>query len=265
MNQLTSLQQQFWDSLRNRKTSSVCALLSSTNKKLTPEERLDIYRNTARTAHIDALAQSYPCCKKILGKRYFKQIANEYFYKYPATSQNLNLYGESFPLFLQDWIENHAELIDYQYLPDMAKLEWAYEQAYYAKDDPLFDFNSLPTLHHDHYQYICFRPSASLSVLRSSYPIHEIWRANREQDKSQEIDAISGPQYLCIARDNFKPVVHKIDHACWWVIDKIQNGLSLGECESLATRENIDAQLQKILPELVRRKWICGYYFKRDR
>lgn len=265
MNQLHDLQRQFWHNLRNRQSNSVCAQLSSVSEKLTPEERLNIYRNTGRMAHIDALAQSYQCCEKILGKRYFKQIANEYFYKYPATNQNLNVYGQAFPLFLQNWIQNHTELNDYQYLPDVAKLELAYERAYYAQDDPLFDFNSLTTLDRDYYKHICFKLSASLYTLRSIYPVHEIWLANQGQAQSREVKAIPGFQYLYVARDNFRPIVGKTDQACWWVVNKIQNGLSLGELEALATQESVDIQLQKIVPDLIQKKWVCEYYFRHAR
>ena len=260
MEPLHQLQRQFWNSLRSRTTDSICTRLAVTGDNLTPQKRLNIYRTTTRTAHTNALAQSYRCCEKILGERYFQQIANQYFYKCPAINQNLNVYGRSFPSFLEECVRDRPELNDYPYLPDLATLEWAYERAYYAADDPAFDFSALPALHHDRYQHVCFEPSASLSVLESSYPIYEIWLANQGQDVPQEIEAILEPQYLCITREDFKPSIHKIDQDCRWTINHVQNGLSLGELEALAGRENVDIQVQ--LPALIRKKWICRYYFK---
>ncbi len=261
MEPLHQLQRQFWNSLRSPTTDSICARLTATNDKLTPQERLNIYRTTTRMAHTDALAQSYPCCEKILGKRYFRQIANQYFYRYPATNQNLNVYGQSFPSFLKECVQDRPELNDYPYLPDLATLEGAYERAYYAADDPIFDFSTLSALHHDRHQYICFEPSASLFVLESSYPIHEIWLANQGHGTTQAVEAIFEPQYSCVVREHFKPSIHKIDRDCWWTIIHVQNGLSLGEMETLATtRESIDIQRQ--IPELIQKKWVCGYYFK---
>ena len=36
---------------------------------------------------------------------------------------------------MQDFITDHTELAEYAYLPDLARLEWLYEQAYYARED----------------------------------------------------------------------------------------------------------------------------------
>ena len=262
MNQLHAIQHQFWNSLRSREASSACTRLFSGDGKITREERLGIYRSTMRTAHARALSNTYPCCEKILGTRYFKQLTNEYFHEHPATHQNLNLYGESFPSFLQIWIRSHAELTDYQYLPDLAKLELAYERAYYAQGNPVFDFKILATLDEDSYRNIHFQLSASLSVLKSIYPVYEIWIANQKQESAKEVNAVYEPQYLCVTRENFNPVVHKIDQTCWWVIQKIQNNFSFGELEILARQEGMNIQLQTVIPELVHKKWICEYQIK---
>ncbi len=262
MNQLHTIQHQFWSSLRSREANSECPQLFSGDGKITREKRFDIYRNTMRTAHTRALSNTYSCCEKILGTGYFKQMTNEYFYEYPATHQDLNLYGESFPLFLQNWVQGHAELTDYQYLSDLAKLELAYEQAYYAKGDPVFDFKLLATLDEDSYRNIYFKLGASLSVLKSTYPVYEIWTANQKQKGTKEVNAIHEPQYLCIARENFNPAIHKINRACWWVMEKIQNNFSFGELEILAQQGEMNFELQAIIPELVHKKWICEYQIK---
>ena len=259
MHQLQSIQRQFWDCLRNRDTNAECLPPLSEGGTLSNQERLEIYRNTMRSAHIRALAGMYSCSEKILGERYFRQIATEYYHAYPATSQDLNLYGESFPTFMLDWVHNHPELVDYPYLPDLAKLELAIEQSYRAKDDPDFDFDMLATLDEDGYRNICFTLGASLSILESAYPVYEIWTAHQEQDEVEVIGSIDKPQYLCIARENFKPLIHKVDQASWWVMEKTSSCHTFGELESLAQLEKIDIPLQRIIPELIHKRWICGY------
>lgn len=259
MIQLNTLQHQFWNSLRDVRSDSSCSTLLSVDGNLSEEDRLNIYRNTMRTAHTTALSESFNCCEKILGDRYFSKIANDYFYSNPATSQNLNLYGRTFPDFLQSWVRHHPETKDYEYLPDLAKLEYVYEQAYYCKDDPLFDFNSFSKLEEYEQQKITFQLSHSLTILKSSYPIYEIWRVNQEQDNAQEVESISEPQYLCITRDVFKPVIHKIDAQKWWVLKNIQGSLSLEKIYTLSQNEGINVPLNIMIPELIQKKWICGY------
>ena len=259
MNQLNTLQHQFWNSLRNVRFDSSCSSLISVCGNLSEEDRLNIYRNTMRTAHITTLSECFNCCEKILGDRYFNKIANEYFYSNPAISQNLNVYGRTFPSFLQTWVSNHPETKDYEYLPDLAKLEYAFEQAHYCKNDPLFDFNSFSKLEEYEQQQIIFQLSHSLTILKSRFPIYEIWHVNNKQDNAQEVDSISEPQYLCITRDVFKPIIHKIDAQKWWVLNNIQRSLSLEKIHMLSQDENINVPLNIIIPELIKKKWICGY------
>ena len=226
---------------------------------LSKKERLEIYRSTMRTAHICALASIYPCSEKILGKRYFRQVATEYYHAHPATSQDLNLYGERFPAFMQDWTHNHSELEDYPYLPDLARLELAIERSYHAKESPDFDFDTLATLDEDDYRNICFTLDASLSILESAYPVCDIWMAHQEQERVEVIESIDTPQYLCVIRENLKPMIHKVDRASWWVMGKTGDRNTFGELEFLAQLEKMDIPLQHIIPELIHRRWICGY------
>lgn len=259
MQQLHAVQREFWNSLRSRRADPACTRLFSEDGEITRKKRLEIYRSTMRTAHVRALANTYPCCEKILGGRYFRQMATEYFHGHPATHQNLNLYGGSFPEFLRNWGREHEALAEYPYLPDLAKLEWAYEQAYYASEDPEFDFDRLSTLHEDDYRNICFRLSASLSLLDSIYPVYEIWTAQQAQEEVREVEAIAAPQYLCIAREHYKPVIHRLGQNYWWVMQEILNGTPFGELESLVQQEHPHIPLQVIIPELISQQWVCGY------
>ncbi len=262
MQQLHNIQHKFWKNLRCQETSLVNTEFISADDKLTATDKINIYRQTSCTAHVNALAQRYSCCEKILGEKYFKQLAKQYFYKYPATSQNLNLYGQFFPEFLQECVTKYAELKDYPYFPDLARFEQAYELTYHAKDDATFDFSALANLDAQSHQNLCFKLSESLYILRSNYPIYEIWLTNQNKNRQQKIPAIDKSQYLCIYREEFKPIVEKIEPACWWILKNIQDRISLSQFEILAVDEGIDFSLQTIIPELIQKKWICGYYLR---
>lgn len=259
MSELQALQHEFWSSVKQRKSEPGCLERVRDGGKISRDQRVDIYRTTMREAHVRALANTYAGCEKILGVRYFKQLATEFYYQHPATHPDLNRYGEAFPDFLQDFIEHHAELAEYPYLPDLARLEWAYEQAYYAGDDLLFDFEGLAGLEEDAYRGLRFVLGASVSMLRSDYPVLELWSAQREQETIREIEASNELQYLCITREDFKPVVHKIDHPSWWVMDKVNQGYAFGELEALVEQESMEISLQVIIPEFISKQWICGY------
>ena len=146
MQSLHTLQHQFWQQLRSKNNIPDRTLNFSHSEKLSAERRLDIYKQTTRTAHINALSNSYICCKRILGEKYFKKIASEYFLHQPSHSQNLNNYGNNFPKFISRYIENHTELADFDYLKDLAILERNIELSYFSKDDQAFDFTRINAL-----------------------------------------------------------------------------------------------------------------------
>lgn len=259
MSELHALQHEFWSGIKHRKADAAALERVREGGRISRQKRVDIYRTTMREAHVRVLATTYACCEKILGKRYFRQLATEFYYGHPATHQDLNRYGETFPDFVQDFIEHHAELDEYPYLADLARLEWLYERAYYAREDAAFDFRALATLDEDEYRRLRFVLGASVATLKSAYPVYELWKAHQGQGGTREVAAIDGPQYLCVAREEFKPVTHKIDHASWWVMGKIDQECTFGELEALAGQESARISLQAIIPELIARKWICGY------
>ncbi|MYB88624.1 MAG: DUF2063 domain-containing protein [Proteobacteria bacterium] len=259
MPELQATQRKFWSSIKHRKADAAAIELVREGGKISRERRMDIYRTTMREAHVRALATTYACCEKILGERYFRQLATEFYYGNPATHQDLNRYGQAFPDFMREFIEHHAELAEYPYLADLARLEWLYEQAYYTREDAAFDFRALAMLDEDDYRKLHFVLGASVATLKSDYPVYELWRAHQGQGGTKEVTAIDEPQYLCVAREEFKPRIHRIDHAFQWVMNKIDQGCAFGELETLVEQESMRISLQAIIPELIARKWICGY------
>ncbi len=259
MSELQALQHAFWSSIKQRRTEPGCMELVREDGKISPDQRVDIYRTTMREAHVRALATTYSSCEKILGNRYFKQLAIRYYYGNPASHPDLNRYGESFPDFVQDFIGTHQELAEYPYLPDLARLEWLYAQAWYAKEDPAFDFERLATLDENEYRTLRFVLGAPVATLKSAYPIDELWKAQQEPETVREIEGIDEPRCLCIARENYTPTLCRIDYTRWWVMDKLDQGCTFGELEALLLKEPMEIPLQSILPELIARQWICGY------
>ena len=124
---LAKLQNEFWAAL----TGSSDAVLTSicSEGELKPSARVEIYCTNVRSLHVSVLMSVYPVCEKILGSDYFKQIARKYLKQNPSSSVDLNEYGDQFPIFLKQLIEQRSELADFQYLADLAQLEWMIQEA----------------------------------------------------------------------------------------------------------------------------------------
>ena len=66
--------------------------------------------------------------EKLVGEGFFRYAASQFIRQYPSKSGDLNEFGYEFPEFLETF-EPAAKL---NYLPDVARLELAYHEAYYA-------------------------------------------------------------------------------------------------------------------------------------
>ena len=89
---------------------------------------MNIYRNNVRHAHVGALKSIFPAVAALVGEDYFDQVAHEYAIVFPAETARLSAYGAAFP----DFISGRSELADFPFLPGVAKLEGALNEAFHA-------------------------------------------------------------------------------------------------------------------------------------
>jgi hypothetical protein len=92
-----------------------------------------VYRNGFLRASIDALRNSYPVVVLLVGDEYFDFLAKTYVGQHPPKRGTFIGYGEYFPEFLQQNIEQHK----LGYLADFARLDQAWLHAYFARDSRL--------------------------------------------------------------------------------------------------------------------------------
>jgi len=92
----------------------------------TPEKQISIYRQTVRSNLFGALKDSYPACCNVVGEDYFKQIAADYFQKFPPDEPDLNDYGDKLEQYLEELIQIRPEASSLFYLPELARLEWSW-------------------------------------------------------------------------------------------------------------------------------------------
>jgi len=97
---------------------------------LEPRARIQIYRNMVFNNLTAALRTAYPAVEKLVGKDFFDAAAARYVRDFPSLTGNLQDYGAAFPAFLARMPEAQA----LAYLADVARLEWARQEAYLAGD-----------------------------------------------------------------------------------------------------------------------------------
>jgi Putative DNA-binding domain len=139
--------------------------------------RFAVYRNNVTVGLIGALEARYPVSRRIVGDDFFRAIARLYVSAHRPTLPLMIAYGDDFADFIAARIsEVRAEL---DYLPDVARLENAWVEAYHAEDAPVTTIDAIAALSGDQLPgaRLAFHPAVRL--LRLVTPAASIWASHQ--------------------------------------------------------------------------------------
>ena len=139
-------------------------------------QHLQVYRNNVVESLTGALRAVYPVIEKLVGDGFFRYAAHEYLHAHRPRSGNLHDFGDAFASFLAGF----APAAELPYLPDVARLEWAWHQAFHAADAPAFDLARLGAVPAERHALLRFVLHPSARLLASDYPIVRIFEINQE-------------------------------------------------------------------------------------
>jgi len=192
---LRELQLRFYDAVMGGDASGGLALLAGNG--IPPACRMGVYRNNAREGFRKALAATYPVVERLAGPECFRQLAWRYARRHPSRSGNLDDFGRRFPRFL----ESRFGRSRFDYLPDVARLEWLCQEVLSADDRTPLDVSSLAEVDISRCAALCFSANPACRLLHSRYPVLRIWRANQPGSRDDElIDLDAGADHLLIRR-----------------------------------------------------------------
>lgn len=152
-----------------------------------PVQRLQIYRNNTRLGLTEALRDGYPVVNKLVGEDFFNYLTHEFLQRHLPQSGCLLTFGENFA----DFIANFEPARDLPYLPDIAKLEWLWHQAFHEADTMPLDIQALAKVGAEHYGALGFALHPTARFLVSEYPVLPIWTVNQDDhigDNSVNLD-----------------------------------------------------------------------------
>lgn len=153
----------------------------STPEEILPE-RLEIYRNNIFGNLAKALLDTYPLIEKLTGGDFAKSLMRAFILENPPREACLNRYGDGFAAFL----ESFAPAKDLPYLPDVARLEWAMNEAYYAPDDAPLAPAGLQSAPPGTLADVALPPRSSVRLLESRWPLLTIRDFCLKEDRNEE-------------------------------------------------------------------------------
>lgn len=194
--------------------------------------REQIYRNNVFISLTGALADVYPVVQRLVGEKFFAQLARRYIRAYPSRSGNLHDFGSAFAGFMLG-VEDLRSL---PYLPDVAALEWACHEAFHAAEAAPLDFSRLINPEN---AKAPLHPAARL--VASRYPIIAIWEANHAEEPGL-VDLDAGADWLVVLRRELQVEILRATPGEFTLLAALRDGAALGAaCEAaLAAEPSLD-------------------------
>jgi hypothetical protein len=244
------------------------------NDRLTSFDRLEIYNRQYWFRVMGAVAEDFPALGVLMSEEAFNRLVLAYLKENPSTSFTLRNLGSKLP----QWLEAHPEFAGRRprLLVDVAKLEWAYVEAFDRADvAPLTepDFAELSAESKLHLQ-------PHLQLLDLAYPVDELVLAvhretgpsdimsnavaERRQTKRTRLPKmVRAAACLVVHRYENSVYYRRIDRENFQLLSALQQGLSLGEAlvaafqDSNLSAEEQAAKIQEYFAHASELGWFC--------
>jgi hypothetical protein len=222
---------------------------------LSADARLRLYRHHVLSTLTDALRSAYPVVARLVGDGFLAYAADRYVRAHPPSGPCLFEYGESFPPFLASFPPCRS----LEYLPDVARLEWALHAAAHAPDAPALDPETLRGLPAADAARLVVRLHPSVSLLASPWPVDRIWLANRPDGETEgPVDLGAGGVRLEVRRVDDGPAFRPLAPGAFALRRALADGRPLADAATLAVGADPTLDLAVALHDLLRDGVLVG-------
>jgi hypothetical protein len=202
---------------------------------LDPAARIAIYRNNVLGNCRKVLAATYPIVQRLVGVPFFNAAIDAFVRAYPSPLGDVNRYGRELARFLAAYPP--AQVLPY--LPDVARLEWAIDQANIAADASPFDTTALRAVPADAQGELRFVLHPSAQVVASPYPIFHIWQVNQPGHTGDDrVDLGEGGDALLVRRASDGVVIERLAAGEHAFLAALAGNRSLNEATERACRSD---------------------------
>ncbi|MBM3516365.1 MAG: DUF2063 domain-containing protein [Alphaproteobacteria bacterium] len=213
---------------------------------LAPDARIEIYRNNVFQSLVGVLAAAYPTVANVLGEAAFRTVAAAFIKSRPPRQPQLSAYGGELPEFLAA-----LGATRHPYLPDLARLEWARNECYFAADAAPLDLGLLGAVPPERTPLLRLSLHPAVRLLGSRHDLVAIWRerlggGGRAQDAGGE-----GDHYILISRTGLEVQMTELSAGAFTLALGLKLGLTLGRAAHAATLSEpafaLEASLARLL------------------
>jgi hypothetical protein len=173
----------------------------------TVEDRWHVYAHGYLTRLAETLESDYPTVRRILGAEPFEDLVERYLETFPPRSFDLGRAGDRLPEFL----ETDPLSAGLPFLPDLALLERALAEAFVAEDAVPLTWSDVQALDPEGVAGLPLVLSPGTKLIRSPWPLGEIWESRRVKDDDVEIDLEGRPANVLVWRRGLRACCQSLD------------------------------------------------------
>lgn len=224
----------------------------------TPRDRarFAVHRNNTLASLEAVLGAAFPVVRRLVGAAFFRQAAREFVRVHPPEAPRLYAYGGAFGTFLAAY----APAASVPYLGDIAALEWARGEAYFAADAAPLAPAALEGIAPQRYAGIRLVPHPSARLVCSEFPILAIWRANQpEEADPAPPDLASGGVRVLVLRPAMTVRSEVLSPGDSAMLAKLMADATLADAVVAAMEAEPGLDLQGVLAAHLRRGTFMGF------
>ncbi|MDZ5450474.1 DNA-binding domain-containing protein [Labrys sp. ZIDIC5] len=219
------------------------------------EMRFAVYRNNVVVGLIETLKAAYPVVHRLVGEEFFAAMARLYVMTEPPASPIMLDYGAGFPTFIGRF-EPAAVLA---YLPDVARLERAWVEAYHAAEASPLPSSALGRVPPGDVPALRLVLHPSVRTVRSVFPIVGIWQANTDGNSVGSIDLDDSEDDALVVRPEAEVEIRRLPAGASAFIEALQASSSIVDAAKEALIANPRFDLADALRGMVEANMIVGY------
>jgi len=189
-------------------------------------KRFSVYRNNVVLSLMEAMAETFPAIKIIVGEENFATVSRIFISSHPPSSPMMQAYGDLFPEFLRDF----GPLQSFPFLEDVAKVEICWINAYHAADANPLDGAVLGAIDPETLIETSFAPHPAADLVTSNYALHHLFSSRNGEGGALNFKKCAHIQSVLITRAQLSVEVHELDHAGTAFFKNILQANTLGQC-----------------------------------
>lgn len=214
--------------------------------RLTPAMQLEIYREQFFLRHVDALRDDFRALEHLLGDDAFVELARAYLSEHPPRSFTLRDLGAR----LAGFVGSVAPWAEDPFAFDLARVEWAFVEAFDAADAPALDVAAIGAVPEDVWPlaHIVLQPSVQRLAL--AHPAHDYRLAARKSADAENLVALATlappeprPAYVVVYRAADSLACIDLEPCAFALLEALGTGAAIGDaCERVASTSGMSEQ-----------------------